>query len=46
MDLIELERGNEGPNIEGTNFNSDNLTRLSDEGAPKWQWKGIILKKV
>jgi hypothetical protein len=46
MDLIEHERGNEGPNIEGTSFNSDNLTRLSDEGASKWQWNGIILKKV
>jgi hypothetical protein len=33
MNPIELERVNEGPNIEGTSLNTDNLTRLSDEGA-------------
>ncbi|KAK2456191.1 hypothetical protein QL285_003579 [Trifolium repens] len=33
MDPIELERVNEGPNIEGTNSNADNLTRLSNEGV-------------
>lgn len=33
MDLIKLERMNEGPIIVRISFNVDNLTRLSNEGA-------------
>lgn len=35
MDPIELEGLNEGPIIEGTNFNVGNLTKLSNEGPAK-----------
>ena len=35
MDPIEFEGMNEGPIIEGTNFNADNLTKLSNEDPDK-----------
>jgi hypothetical protein len=39
MDPIELEGIQEGPIIEGTSSNVDNLTRLSNEGAAEMTMK-------